>query len=180
MKRKFVVVCTLLGVILPAVAAPISTTLENKVMRTIAEQQKRKPINYTAQFDNLRELYPTYKKQISAIEQEHNKLLLAARKSLVSAHHSSYYLGDMKPILENLYTLLKQVQNPARKECIRVLNHAYEYATIRDNQEDFSYLSNLKTIAQKTIAEEKARTGSDYAPKWALFYNQFNWTPSNK
>ena len=180
MKRKFVVVCTLLGVILPAVAAPVSATLENQVMRTIAEQQKRGPVNYTAQFDKLRKLYPTYEKQISAIEQEHNNLLLAARKSLVKAHHDCYYLSDMKPVLENLYTLLQQIKNPARKECITVLNHGYEYPTVRDNQENFSYVSNLSTIAKKTIAEEKARTHSNYAPKWALFYNQFNWSATVK
>ena len=180
MKRKFVVSLTLLGFIMPAIATPVSATLENQVIRTILEQKKPQLANYSAQFDKLRKLYPTYEKQITALEQEHNNLLLAARKSLVKAHHDLYYLGNMKPVLENLYNILQQIKNPARKECIKVLNHAYEYSTVRDNQEDFSYVSNLKTIAQKTIDEEKARTGSDYAPKWARFYNQFNWSPAGK
>lgn len=181
MKCKLVAVLMLLGVVLPAFAVPARHALEAHIMRAAVEQQKQHEEDFSAQFNTLRKQYPAYKQEITEIEKAHEQLLKDAQKSLTLAYHNVHYMRHMVPTLENLYNATETVKNATvKKACIKLLNHAYKYSTVRDEPSTYSYRANLKHVAEVAIAEEADYTHQTFVPVWAKWYEQFDWAPSSK
>ena len=184
MKCKLVYIFTLAGLMTPVLAASAPATLEMHVMRAISQQQKQQQKqqkdDFSAQFNNLRKQYPAHKQEITDIEKVHERLLKDAERSLVLAHHYMHYMRQMIPTLADLWAAVEKIKEPALKQaCIKLLNHGYQYSTVRDHPSTYSYRANLYHMASVAIEEENDYF-CPYWPNWAEWYKQFDWKPSGK
>ena len=150
-----VIVAFFVGLFPSAFAAELNPEiLEESITKIVVVQTKSSEF-FTAQFAALRQQYPSYQKQLTALELAHAQLVKATRESLTLAHHHFYFLYNVTPALTEMYVRLEEIPNTTLREvCITLLNHPYAYSTVRDTPSTYTFKANLKHISKAAIIEQ--------------------------